>query len=74
MYKTKEVECPTCQECVAVRINREGFLQEKVLGRFGIYPWKCGACGTVFLFRKRGHSGRKRHVSRTASDSSRRRA
>jgi hypothetical protein len=74
MFPTKDVECPTCHECVAVRINRDGFLQQKVLSRFGIYPWKCGACGTVFLFRKRGHSGRRRHASHSSSSGTRRRA
>ena len=43
---------------VAMRINRNGFLQRHVLGHFGIYPWKCGACGVVFMFRKRGHRPR----------------
>jgi hypothetical protein len=50
-----DVKCPTCNAIVAMRINRNGFLQRSVLGRFGIYPWKCGACGVVFLYRKRAH-------------------
>jgi hypothetical protein len=37
-----------------MRVNRNGFLQQQVAWRLGYYPWKCGACGTVFLYRKRG--------------------
>jgi hypothetical protein len=49
-----------------MRINRNGFWQRNVLGYFGIYPWKCGACGVVFLYRRRGHrpfSGKHGHGS-----------
>jgi hypothetical protein len=41
-----------------MRVNRSGFLQRNVLGRLGLYPWKCGACGTLFLYRRRGHRTR----------------
>jgi hypothetical protein len=41
-----------------MRVNRSGFLQRHVLGHLGLYPWKCGACGTHFLFRRRGHRTR----------------
>jgi hypothetical protein len=37
-----------------MRVNRNGFWQRRVLGVFGYYPWKCGACGISFLYRKRG--------------------
>jgi hypothetical protein len=30
-----------------------------VLGHFGIYPWKCGACGSLFLYRSRGYRTRR---------------
>ncbi len=40
-----------------MRVNRNGFLQRRVLWMFGYYPWKCGNCGSTFLYRKRG----KRH-------------
>jgi len=36
-----------------MRIGRSGFLQVNVLGHLGIYPWKCGACGSTFLLRNR---------------------
>jgi hypothetical protein len=42
-----------------MRVHREGFLQENVLGHFGIYPWKCGACGALFLYRSRGYRTRR---------------
>ena len=53
MAQGNGVVCPTCKGGAAMRINRAGFLQENVLWRFGIYPWKCGMCGTTFLQRRR---------------------
>ena len=53
------VMCPKCSAAVAMRINRNGFWQRSVLGHFGIYPWKCGACGVAFLYRKRGNRPRQ---------------
>jgi len=55
-----EVVCPTCKSTVAMRVNRSGFLQQRVLGLFGIYPWKCGGCGSTFLYKKRGDRARSR--------------
>jgi len=64
MTRSIEVICPKCNSTSAMRINRNGFLQLKVLGLFGIYPWKCGACGSTFLFRRRGNRHRSSsHVS-----------
>lgn len=57
MIRAKEVVCPTCDATVAMRIGRNGFWQKMVLASVGIYPWKCGACGAVFLFRNRGYHG-----------------
>jgi hypothetical protein len=48
-----------------MRINRNGFLQRSVLPWLGIYPWKCGACGSAFLWRRRG----LRHRRPSESDS-----
>jgi transposase-like protein len=61
MKWTTEVVCPICKSNSAMRINRNGFLQRRVLGIFGFYPWKCGSCGSVFLYRKRG----QRHSSKS---------
>jgi ribosomal protein S27AE len=53
----KEVACPRCKAASVVRINRSGVWQKLVMASFGIYPWKCGACGVTFLFRHRGYRG-----------------
>jgi hypothetical protein len=55
MIRSSLVICPTCDGNAAMRVNRAGFWQRNVLGYFGIYPWKCGACGSTFLYRRRGH-------------------
>lgn len=57
---TGEVVCPGCRAAVSMRVNRNGFLQRSVLGHFGIYPWKCGACGLVFLYKRRGPPAKPR--------------
>jgi hypothetical protein len=54
MQPSNPVICRKCKAGVAIRINRNGFLQRRILGHFGLYPWKCGACGRAFLFRRRG--------------------
>jgi hypothetical protein len=59
MRWNREAVCPACKSTAAMRINRTGFMQRKVLGLFGIYPWKCGSCGTTFLCRRRGHRHRR---------------
>lgn len=60
MAHNSDVVCPTCGANVAIRINRAGFMQQNVLWRFGVYPWKCGGCGVTFLSRKRGEKPRRR--------------
>jgi ribosomal protein L37AE/L43A len=57
MIAAKEIACPACKATSAVRINRNGVWQKLVMASFGIYPWKCGACGVTFLFRHRGYRG-----------------
>jgi hypothetical protein len=67
---TPEVFCPVCKESTARRVNRDGFLQRKVLVIFGMYPWKCGACGSTFLYRRRGlHPQSSSHRSQSVSAS-----
>ena len=69
MAQISEVFCPTCRANVAMRISRSGFLQLNVLGRMGIYPWKCGACGCTFLSRHRGEKpGPRRQESRPGAN------
>jgi hypothetical protein len=67
MDPTDPVKCRKCGADVAIRINRNGFLQRNVLGHLGIYPWKCGACGSVFLFRRRHHSRSSGSISGTGT-------
>jgi len=69
MHWTHEVVCPTCSGNVAMRINRIGFWQKHVLARFGLYPWKCGACGSSFVYRHRGHNNRLSSQDRVAGAS-----
>ncbi len=57
--RTGEVRCPTCKAASAIRVHRIGFMQQNILGPMGIYPWKCGECGTLFLFRRRGQRVRR---------------
>jgi hypothetical protein len=54
------VICLKCGGGVAIRISRSGFWQCNVLSHFGLYPWKCGACGRVFLVRRRGERPRSK--------------
>ena len=54
MKSNSDVVCPSCKSAAAMRINRTGFLERRVLNAFGIYPWKCGACGSKFLLHRRG--------------------
>ena len=50
---TPKVECPQCGDNHPRRLERKGFLQQRVFPLFGYYPWMCGACKSTFLVRKR---------------------
>jgi hypothetical protein len=54
--------CPRCSDSSPLRVHRNGFLQQYVLGYFGYYPWKCCACGSLFLFRSRGYRPRRNRL------------
>jgi hypothetical protein len=71
MEPTIPVICLKCGGGVAIRINRSGFWQCKVLGHLGYYPWKCGACGRVFMVRRRSERPRskKRRTERGQNES-----
>ncbi len=62
MDQNNPVACRSCGATAAIRVNRSGFLQRSVFSRLGLYPWKCGACGIVFLFRRRGHRPHSRRT------------
>ncbi len=66
MPPTSDVVCPTCTASVALRVSRTGFLQKVILARLGIYPWKCGACGSTFLSRNRGPRPDRRRDANSA--------
>jgi DNA-directed RNA polymerase subunit RPC12/RpoP len=67
MAQTREVTCPACKAAVAMRVNRSGFMQRHVLGHLGFFPWKCGACGSMFLFRRRGFRTRSHRAESDAA-------
>ena len=46
-------QCPTCGSRRLRRLERMGFLQNKVYSMFGYYPWRCGTCKTSFYLRRR---------------------
>ncbi len=52
--------CPKCKSHSASRVKRLGFLQSSVLSHFGYYPWECGGCRAIFMFKKRGKLKRRR--------------
>jgi hypothetical protein len=55
--------CPKCGSLRASRVKRTGVLQKFVLHYFGLYPWECSGCRTLFLFRNRGQVKRKRRTT-----------
>jgi len=67
MTRNKKVICPNCKNSTAMRVQRSGFLQESVLGHLGIFPWKCGSCGRMFLYRSRGYHTRASKLVRKSS-------
>ena len=50
---TTKIHCPHCGDSRPRRMERKGFLQERVLPVLGYYPWVCAACKSTFLMRKR---------------------
>jgi hypothetical protein len=52
-----------CKEChhEPARIERKGFLQQKIYPLLGYYPWRCHGCGSQMLFRNRGLIKGRRH-------------
>jgi hypothetical protein len=69
MRLKNEIVCPKCKGTAALRISRIGFLQRRVLGLLGIFPWKCGACGEDFLWPRRGTRKRSNLQETETADS-----
>ena len=55
--------CPKCKTHPMRRLPRVGFLQEKVLPRFGLYPWECPTCRKLRLMLHRGQTRRYKWAS-----------
>ncbi len=51
--------CPKCACGRTARVRRNGFLQRFVFHRFGLYPWECSGCRSVFLSKSRGKLKRR---------------
>jgi hypothetical protein len=48
-----KIHCPNCGDGRPRRMERKGFLQERLLPMLGYYPWVCGTCKSTFVMRKR---------------------
>ncbi|HEY3628107.1 MAG TPA: hypothetical protein VGL00_17595, partial [Terracidiphilus sp.] len=51
---THRLICPKCKRSAMRRVGRHGFLEKKIFPLFGFYPWECGSCRIVKLFKNRG--------------------
>ena len=47
------VHCRKCGSDRVYRVEREGFMQEKIYPLFGYYPWRCKICRDHVMLRKR---------------------
>jgi uncharacterized Zn finger protein len=61
-YSREIVNCPMCTSGKVHRVVRDGYLQKRVYPLFGYYPWRCRACGSGMMLRKR-HRIRVPHES-----------
>jgi hypothetical protein len=61
------MQCPRCKWGKMARVARHGFLEERILARWGVFPWECSSCRKRFLRRERG--GRKRRPAENRSAS-----
>jgi len=67
-----EIACPKCGSSKVHRVEREGFLENRIYNFFGYYPWNCHDCRRKFLFKKRYRSkrhGRSRNEYRNRNSS-----
>ena len=66
--KGNGVHCPRCGRDYLKRMQREGFLQNRVFPIFGYYPWKCTKCLGKFVVKRRNVSKRHHPVAAGAID------
>ena len=61
MTAVKErVHCRKCGSDRVYRVEREGFMQEKIYPLFGYYPWRCKICRVHVMLRKRKRAPTKK--------------
>jgi hypothetical protein len=61
MTAVKErVHCRKCGSNRVYRVEREGFMQEKIYPLFGYYPWCCKICKDHVMLRKRKRARTKK--------------
>ncbi len=53
------VHCQKCGSDRVYRVEREGFMQEKIYPLFGYYPWRCMKCRDRVMLRKRNRARKK---------------
>jgi DNA-directed RNA polymerase subunit RPC12/RpoP len=58
MNKNKR-RCPNCSSVEMTRVQRRGFMQERVYPKLGLYPWECPFCREVHLLKSRGRGYRR---------------
>ena len=60
--------CPGCRQASMRRVERVGFLQQRILPAFGLYPWECTLCRKQKYLRIRGVKRRRRAAPRREFD------
>jgi DNA-directed RNA polymerase subunit RPC12/RpoP len=50
------VYCQKCGSGRVYRVEREGFMQERIYPLFGYYPWRCELCGVYMMLKKRNRA------------------
>jgi hypothetical protein len=58
------VACPHCGTTRVRRVERKGFMQNRIYPMFGLYPWYCRECRTYSMLRRRYRrkSNRKQYI------------
>lgn len=60
------VHCPECGSDRPRRMERKGFVEQRIFSFLGYFPWRCGNCKSRFFLRKRSrgrHSKREEYVA-----------
>jgi hypothetical protein len=52
-------QCANCAGKECRRLNRQGFLERRVLPLMGYFPWECAVCRKKVFLRTTGRRGRK---------------